>query len=158
MGDRIARLSDYCRANPDKDLARCVRDLFPELVALEELESVPPLPEQPPARWKTARLESETPPEFVRRIYGVWLGKGFTKAHLRQLDFLCYEALGVWSKTHDMPSGFVLPSLREHNDAWIQKVEEDQFGVLKLLGMDSPHDIQRLASLMVARIRGRGET
>ena len=58
------------------------------------------LPASAPELWQGGRGNPETPPEFVRRVYGEWLGKGLDRAHIRNLDRPLYQALDNWLRRH----------------------------------------------------------
>lgn len=75
-----------------------------------ELKDVPPLPSKSPKRWVRDKLDGETPPEFIQRIYVAWLGEGVPKDRrlprslLGTLDGSLYKALRAWEV-----NGGVLP-------------------------------------------------
>jgi len=100
--------------------------LFPDTVQQKAATSVePPLPAEPPERWIGGRGCPETPPDFIRRVYGEWLGKGFTRATLRHLDPPLARAVDNWLRTNEMPADIDLPTLKEQNTRWVDRVERE---------------------------------
>lgn len=72
-------------------------------------------------------------PEFILRVYGYRLRRGFTQADLKAADRSLYLALHQWLKTNKLP--FDLPTQREWNDHQ-----------MRLLGLD-PHSKGRVGSI-----------
>lgn len=66
---------------------------------LPQLRSPPMLPEAPQL-WQSRIGRKENPPAFIRRVYNAYLHGGFTRAMLRRLDPLLYQALAVWECRH----------------------------------------------------------
>lgn len=125
--------------------------LFPEIPRR------PPLPERAPALWRKpketdpdfdpsddreCKHPGDTPPDFIRRHYGPWLGNGLTRADIRRLDPPLYMALANWLRHNELPTDLDLPTLKEENDRWVERARsEGQTG----RGLD------RLAKAMRAR-------
>jgi hypothetical protein len=63
------------------------------------------LPEKAPEEWAD-RPARENPVAFIERVYAHWLGKGLTRAHLRELDRSLYQALAKWLERHPVPESF----------------------------------------------------
>lgn len=59
-----------------------------------------PLPRTTPEQWSNRSSRKESPPAFIRRVYGEYLHGGFTRAMLRSLDRPLYQALAVWELRH----------------------------------------------------------
>jgi hypothetical protein len=114
------------------------------------------LPEIAPATWKDAKQPRETPPEFIKRTYEPWLGKGLTKAHLRHLDNPLVRALDNWLRRNEMPSDLDLPTLKEQNSRWVEKLEKEGYGAA--ISTTDPNEIvreaRRLQSVQSRRRRG----
>lgn len=58
---------------------------------LDDNPSMDELPTQAPEFYKTRENRKEKPPEFIKRVYGEWLGKGLLRPHIKQLDFSLYQ-------------------------------------------------------------------
>jgi hypothetical protein len=69
------------------------------------------------------RSLNQTPPDFIRDVYGDRLGRGFTQADLKACDKSCYDALHQWlrrtnpstGKQNHIPSNVDLPSVVDWN-------------------------------------------
>jgi hypothetical protein len=106
----------------------------------------PVLPAQAPAKWRERSKKSETPLEFIAREYGQWLGKGLTRAHLRQLDMSLYDALKHWLRSNTSPPGFDLPTKYEMVDRQVSQQE-------RLPVIHTPEQRERLRLNQAARRR-----
>ena len=73
------------------------------------------LPSEAPATWKADKLAGDTPPEFIKRVYGEWLGKGLDRPTVRRLDPSLGQALDNWLRKNDMPPDVDLPTAKERN-------------------------------------------
>ena len=71
------------------------------------------LPEKAPALWAKDKRPDDTPPVFIQRHYGPWLGKGFSQATLRHLDPQAEKAWRHWKRKNDTPPWFDLPTKSE---------------------------------------------
>ena len=79
------------------------------------------LPEQAPERWADRdKNVKENPAQFTRRVYGKWLGKGFQRRDLGNLDAELYRALSVWVYRH--PDD-IIPELPPISDVMDQMIE-----------------------------------
>ncbi len=60
----------------------------------------------------------ETPPEFVKRVYGPWLGQGLTRADIRKLDPKLSVAITNWLSRpgNEWPADVDLPTKAEQNE------------------------------------------
>lgn len=58
---------------------------------LDDNPSADELPTQAPELYKTRENRKEKPPEFIKRVYGEWLGKGLLRPHIKQLDLALYQ-------------------------------------------------------------------
>ena len=71
------------------------------------------VPEKAPALWAEAKQPGDTPPVFIQRYYGPWIGKGLSRPDLDRLDHTLYVALGRWLEKPGNTLPFDLPSKRE---------------------------------------------
>lgn len=109
-GDRLQLAKDIAKAI----LARSSRT---------ELSSPIVLPTEAPELYSGLR-GPETPPEFVERVYGQWLGKGLTRATIRTLDPTLYQAIVNWSRKNEWPIEVDLPTLKEQNSRDIARLSQ----------------------------------
>lgn len=125
LEERLDRLEIFSRKSGGAGVADFARRLFPELFAARDAEKSHAdvsqtdveLPTAPPCSWSTERLESESPPEFIMRVYGPWMGKGLTMADVRHLDEPLAQSLYHHiRKGHSMPEGFDLPTKHEQRE------------------------------------------
>jgi hypothetical protein len=60
----------------------------------------------------------ETPPQFVKRVYGPWLGQGLTRADIRKLDPKLSVAITNWLSRpgNEWPADVDLPTKAEQNE------------------------------------------
>lgn len=143
VSERLTILDKYV----GKPIADYVRELFPELAEIERAEKEgqssqvsraveqkapvqepqpSPLPEKAPALWAEAKEPGDTPPAFIQRHYAPWLGQGLTRADVRHLDPQLYMALSNWLRKNELPEGFDLPTTKEKNDRWVQRVQSGE--------------------------------
>lgn len=80
------------------------------------------LPSSAPALWKAAKLPTDTPPQFIKRVYGEWLGKGLDRPTVRRLDPSLGQALDNWLRKNDMPPDVDLPKAKERNAREIEQL------------------------------------
>ncbi|MDO8381016.1 hypothetical protein [Phenylobacterium sp.] len=150
LEQKLAWLDAHAQRHPGQPISRHVVSLFPELnprVANQEARPEPPT--AAPASWASDKLAGETPPSFIKRHYDPWLGEGLTRADIRRLDPKLYEALANWLKRHSMPDDLDLPTLREQNDRWVDRVEQDGLAAMP----SAPRDLARLGMAMSRRAR-----
>lgn len=76
----------------------------------------PALPDKAPELYQAREDRSEMAPEFIRRVYGQWMGHGLMRNHLLELDKPLYMALAQWLQKHDMPDWLDLPTKKQLND------------------------------------------
>lgn len=124
--------TDYERAEKFLKLAfaaACQRNKLDEAQARALLSSLSdadiptlhlPLPTVAPELWN-ARDQSlgETPPQFTRRVYGQWFGRGLERRTIRQLDHFLYARLYQWEERFPEACITELPSTEQLNDAII---------------------------------------
>jgi hypothetical protein len=106
-------------ANPNDDkTARTPEPTTPDDPALPE----PPL--SAPVLWKARDLNlRENAPQFIRRVYANWLGRGLERKDIARLDPDLYKALSVWLSRHpEDPIVADLPPLREKLDELIDEL------------------------------------
>src|SRR4051812_27660614 len=115
MERRLAELDDFARKNPGQPISGKAVELFPELAAVWEASQTkpPPLPQKSPAKWTRRENKTESPPEFIRRVYGTWMGRGLARSDILRLDEPLYRALYNWMKANPLPEWFYLPTRRE---------------------------------------------
>lgn len=128
--ERTERLAAYASAHGNVGLEDYARLLFPEWSIFQNAELPAPsatveLPSKAPEIYQGLR-GPETPPAFVQRVYGEWLGHGLTRAHIRKLDPVLYTAMNNWLKKPDCewPAEVDLPTLKEQNTRDIQALRE----------------------------------
>lgn len=106
-----------------------IRTVFPELAELEHAEAegqnfwasrirkqqteTPSLPKEAPALWDKDKQPGDTPPDFIKRHYAPWLGKGLARNNLGHLDPKLYTALTNWLRKNNLPEDFDLPNKSE---------------------------------------------
>ncbi|WP_033927323.1 hypothetical protein [Sphingomonas sp. 35-24ZXX] len=75
------------------------------------------LPTEAPETYQGLR-GPETPPEFVKRVYGPWLGQGLTRADIRKLDPKLSVAITNWLSRpgNAWPEDVDLPTKAEQNE------------------------------------------
>ena len=98
--NRAERLIVYANDHGEDGLEEFVRLLFPEWFLPRPADSAATgatleLPSAAPETYQ-GLAGPETPPEFVQRVYGPWLGHGLTRAHIRKLDWTHYQAIMNW--------------------------------------------------------------
>ncbi len=81
----------------------------------------PRLPELAPEIYQGLR-GPETPPQFVQRVYGPWLGHGLDRGHVRQLDPTLYQAIVNWSRRNEWPADVDLPTRPEKGKRWVEMI------------------------------------
>ena len=80
------------------------------------------LPDEAPALYLDRPNRQETAPDFIRRVYGPWLGQGLTRAHILHLDRPLYTALAKWLRSNDMPADLDLPTKAEQTTRQLQEM------------------------------------
>lgn len=151
---RLERLMEYARQNGETGLKEYAQLLFPDWFAHQLPKSQDtnlPLPTKAPEAYQGLR-GPETPPEFVQRVYGEWLGHGLTKAHIRKLDPKLAVAINNWLSRpgNEWPADVDLPTLKEQNDRWVDRAREQ--GPTVNLGPEaSLRDYHRLTSAIGRR-------
>lgn len=152
---RWSRLEEFAKRTRGKGVAEFGRRLFPELEGVVgAIREYPPLPQSAPETYGGLR-GPETPPEFVKRVYGPWLGEGLTRAHMRKLDPTLYQAITNWLSRpgNEWPADVDLPTLKEQNDRWVDRFRAE--GAAAALGPDALlTDYHRLQSA-AGRRKGR---
>lgn len=85
------------------------------------------LPNKAPALWSERDLNlRENAPQFIRRVYGDWLGRGLARKDLSRLDEHLYGALSVWLTRHpDDEIVRLLPSQGEQIDELIERLSAE---------------------------------
>lgn len=108
-----SNLELFCHSLSDKEyriaeqalLKTSLRDKFVEMVGVSEIsQESGSLPTEAPALWADRKTGREVSPvDFIRQHYGPWLGKGLTRADLRDRDRPLYQALAKWLARHTAP-------------------------------------------------------
>lgn len=113
----LERLDEH-RVGPEE--AGLVLDAALTLVAPKIPEPIDNLPDlkEAPELWAKRDLNlRETAPDFIRRVYGSWLGRGLQRRHFKVLDDDLYKALSVWVSRHPAdPIVDVLPARKGQLD------------------------------------------
>jgi hypothetical protein len=126
ISERLEIINQFAAVNPGKPVSGKILELFPELAKASEIPRVT-VPEVAPAIWPNDRIEIngvlETPPDFIKRNYAEWLGKGITRADVRRLDKPLSTALDNWLRRNPMPDDLDLPTLKEQNLRWIERID-----------------------------------
>lgn len=105
------------------------------------------LPQTAPEFWKARDLNlRENAPQFIRRVYAQWLGRGLERKDIARLDQDLYKALSVWLSRHpEDPIVADLPPQREKLDELIDE-----------LSAKYPlEDLRKLGHAIDARLRRR---
>jgi len=114
-----ASLQDaFDKAEADARLRENVTDLVTDALLTPARNAAPPLPVEAPVKWKD-RNPGETPPDFVRRVYGRWAvdGDGIGKRVLRTLDPTLVNELNSWVRDgNEVPADIKLLTIKEEND------------------------------------------
>jgi hypothetical protein len=163
----IYQIDKYVRDHPGEEVYTFARNILSGTETIRKILSSPdeehPIeslvlgavgPTMAPFLWKVDRAAVETPPQFIKRIYGEWLGKGFTRADLRRLDPPLSQALDNWLRKNTMPEDIDLPTLKQQNDRWVERVERE--GV-QALGSDPEFVVRENARLYAAKWRRSGK-
>lgn len=101
-------------------------------------------PTKPPRLWSERDVDEPTNPvEFIRKHYKRWVGFGFTRKDLRDLDPQLYHALSVWEHRHPDDRMVELPTLSEVID---QKVAA-------LSAEFSEDELRKLGTTLQTRLR-----
>jgi hypothetical protein len=67
-----------------------------------QAEEAVSLPSSPPELFVDREDKSERAPDFIRRVYAPWLGKGLLRPHIKELDKSLYQSL----YKHGVPEDF----------------------------------------------------
>lgn len=147
--DDPATLVAELTQTPTTDRVR-MRAILLRLLAIYPPEQAPPppaLPDKAPELWVERDLNRrENAPQFIRRVYGGWLGRGLARKDIGRLDGDLYKALSVWLSRHkDDEIAQLLPSQSDKIDELIDR----------LAGEYSIEDIRRLGYAIDSRLRRR---
>lgn len=126
-----------------------------------QLMLAPPLPTAAPELWSSRDLNRrEDPTQFVRRVYGPWLGRRLARKDLARLDSALYKALNVWLHRHpDDPLIPLLPSNTDVIDDLIASLSEQYpVDVLRRLGYAIDARMRRNPSAFAASSEDHAET
>jgi MGS-like domain len=88
---------------------------FSALFSITEAEPPPEL-SVAPELWHNRQDRKETPPDFIRRVYVLWIGNLLTKQKIKKLDIKLYTAIYNWVQRNTWPANLRLLTLREVND------------------------------------------
>ncbi len=163
VDERLSRLESYAKQFSGEGVAEYARLLFPELSANArqgDASLVPAaLPTSAPATWKADKQPGETPPDFIKRVYGPWLGNGLTKAALRHLDEPLYRSLYKWlsNPKNELPADLDLPTKAEGISRRIDELrsESPDAGFAKVMGDFTLREAERIRSAIRRRERGK---
>jgi hypothetical protein len=130
--ERLSILQDYAKNHEEYHVVSYMKTLFPSVLDMQVPASrdmeIPvvahlALPENAPSTWKDDKQPGETPPDFIKRVYGAWVGKGLTRAHIRTLDKPLWQALYNFLRTNEMPADVDLPTRAENTTRWVERLE-----------------------------------
>ncbi|MBJ7319217.1 MAG: hypothetical protein JHC96_10495 [Brevundimonas sp.] len=155
LAARIEAVDKYIRTPGSLPLAEVMPEVFPELWQTSaEREATPPspiatAPETAPVFWAREKQVGDTPPDFIRRVYAPWLGKGLTRPDIKRLDPQLYVALSNWLRKNEMPNDLDLPTLKEANDRATKRLEA---GDRSIVGEMTAKEAARLGAALGRRI------
>lgn len=87
-----------------------------------------PLPEEPPELFADRPAQGskrEHVLDFIKRVYGPFLGRGLSKSDLRKLDPQLYRAYWNFVSRNGEPEGLILPGKPAKQDSLFEQVPED---------------------------------
>ena len=106
------------------------------------------LPDAAPELWSKRDLNlRENAPQFIRRVYGPWLGHGLTRKHIKAHDPELYRALSVWLTRH--PDDGIASALPRQSDILDDLID-------RLSAEFSLEDLRKLGYAINARLRRDG--
>jgi hypothetical protein len=117
----------YAADNPGFPVSDYVKELFPQLAnkPKNETDNRPSeLPVTAPQTWIHDREAGENAPDFIKRVYEPWLGKGLARTNINQLDPQLYLAFNRWLSRpgNTLPDDLDLPTRKEVNDRIVADV------------------------------------
>jgi hypothetical protein len=128
--NRTERLIAYANDHGEDGLEEFARLLFPEWFLPRPADTAATgakleLPSAAPETYQ-GLAGPETPPEFVQRVYGPWLGHGLTRAHIRKLDWTLYQAIINWLSRpqNSWPADVDLPTKAEQITRDLEALKE----------------------------------
>ena len=158
---KLSVIDAYAAENPGAQVSSKILEIFPELESLQQVARVS-APSEPPAIWPEDRIAIkgvlETPPDFIKRHYSEWLGNGLTRADIRRLDKPLSTALDNWLRRNPMPDDFDLPTLKEQNSRWVERIEREGFGTVvsgNVAGGSAKEVLKEAQRLRAAQYRHR---
>lgn len=149
LDSRLAEIDRYASDHPGRPVSGVLLNLFPGIRS-GYAAPAEDLPKAAPAAWASDKLPGDTPPDFIKRHYEPWLGKGLTRPDIKRLDAQLYGALNNWLRHNEMPADFDLPTLKEKNDRWVERVQSEGWSTV---GDMTVREAARL-NQAVARRRG----
>jgi len=107
------------------------------------------LPDAAPETYQGLR-GPETPPAFVQRVYGPWLGHGLDRAHIRHLDPKLSAAIDNWMSRpgNEWPPEVDLPTRSEQNRRVVEQLraQAPDGDINKVIGSFTMREAERLRS------------
>jgi len=161
LSEWLAKLDQFAIAHPGQPVSAYAREIIPPSIqAIEQADAlrkrVPVLPDKAPALWKRDRNEDDTPVSFTMRHYGKYMDAevGITQGNIRKLDPALYIALSNYRRHHaaEFPDEFVLPTARERNDLWVNRMKEAETTGQSITPY-APQDTKAAARLVAAAHR-----
>ena len=152
VADRFRRLEEHAKLHGGEGVYNLAMELFPELSgataaveAAEIVEHQPALPEEPPEKWEERANARESAPDFIKRNYEPWLGRGLTRSHIRGIDPKLHKALENWLSRpgNVMPEDLNLPSRQEANDDLRRKLARGE-----PIGIHTAQEAARIAAMI----------
>jgi hypothetical protein len=116
--DQLTRLEDD-PALPDADKMLVLNQVVENACAIAERLSRT-APEKAPEFWRERADRSERIYDFIRRVYGPYIGR-IRRSDLRRLDFSLYQSL--YYKRHKEEADLELPTAKEANDRLLAQLE-----------------------------------
>lgn len=152
---RLERLTAYAREYGDAAAKDYARLIFPEWEIPSSGQAAPieahhtTLPTEAPEIYQGLR-GPETPPAFVKRVYGPWLGQGLDRAHIRHLDPTLSTAINNWLSRpgNEWPADVDLPTRGEQNRRMVEQLraEAPDGRIGKVIGDFTAREAQRVRS------------
>lgn len=132
LDEALDELNGFIARHPGQSISKeLLLGFFPQLglsSTTQDTARRAVLPPEAPEKYQGLR-GPETPPAFVQRVYGEWLGHGLTRAHIRKLDPKLYDAINNWLSRpgNEWPADVDLPTLKELNDRWADRIQKEGF-------------------------------
>ena len=106
------------------ELLSIIDSLSPKNLAHKVFDTDPPLPRIAPELFQDRTDKSEDAPQFIKRVYGKYLGRGLTRHELGDLDKQLMNRFYNWIKKPENRASFDLdlPTSHTYKRSWAQRV------------------------------------